>query len=246
MGPTVAIAQGYRNQAQTSIGQHRWVKPHSREQGDAGHTRPRLPAPSMSRSVRSALHQSRGRAGRRCRTAAAFYEDWFGATVVPSPAFPVPVAWLLLGKVQLHLVQHQDPPARAYHFGVAVEDRELFESLVLAGRPGGAPQPRIVPEPHLRDAGRCGPDVHDRHSRQHRRGRLSRTSGTSTRRSSAPWAAGPTTRSSRSGTTARRCSCLNRPAWPWRAVGAPMSLGTNIGATMGRANGRNTANETEP
>ena len=37
-----------------------------------------------------------------------FYQDWFSAKVVPSPRFPVPVAWLLLGKVQVHLVQHPD------------------------------------------------------------------------------------------------------------------------------------------
>ena len=58
-----------------------------------------------------------------------FYKDWFGARVVPSPKFPVPVAWLLLGKVQVHLVQHAGPPNSAYHFSVAFEDREQFEAL---------------------------------------------------------------------------------------------------------------------
>lgn len=61
--------------------------------------------------------------------AVAFYEDWFGAQVVPSAAFPVPVAWLLVGQIQLHLVQNAAPPAHAYHFGVAIEDREKFEAL---------------------------------------------------------------------------------------------------------------------
>lgn len=61
--------------------------------------------------------------------ATAFYEDWFGARVVPSPKFPVPVAWLLLGKVQVHLVQHPGQPSRAYHFGVAIGSREQFEAL---------------------------------------------------------------------------------------------------------------------
>ena len=58
-----------------------------------------------------------------------FYQDWFSAKVVPSPRFPVPVAWLLLGKVQVHLVQHPDRASVAYHFSVAFERREDFEAL---------------------------------------------------------------------------------------------------------------------
>lgn len=61
--------------------------------------------------------------------AVAFYQDWFDARVVPSPRFPVPVAWLLLGKVQVHLVQHPDQPSAAYHFSVAFESRAQFEWL---------------------------------------------------------------------------------------------------------------------
>jgi lactoylglutathione lyase len=61
--------------------------------------------------------------------AAAFYEDWFEARVVPSPRFSVPVAWVLLGKVQVHMVQHPDGPAVAYHFAVAIEDRKKFEAM---------------------------------------------------------------------------------------------------------------------
>ena len=67
--------------------------------------------------------------------ASAFYVDWFGARVIPSPKFPVPVAWLLLGKIQVHLVQH-DPagdmagvPSTAYHFAVAIDDKAAFEEL---------------------------------------------------------------------------------------------------------------------
>ena len=61
--------------------------------------------------------------------ASRFYVDWFGATVIPSPRFPVPVAWLLLGKVQVHLVQHPGPASSAYHFAVAIEDKARFEAL---------------------------------------------------------------------------------------------------------------------
>lgn len=61
--------------------------------------------------------------------AAAFYADWFGAEVVPSPRFHIPVAWVLLGRVQLHLVHRPATTSAAYHFGIAIEDRERFEGL---------------------------------------------------------------------------------------------------------------------
>jgi catechol 2,3-dioxygenase-like lactoylglutathione lyase family enzyme len=61
--------------------------------------------------------------------ATAFYEDWFEARVVPSPKFTIPVSWVLLGKVQLHLVLRPDEATKAYHFGVAIESRERFEAL---------------------------------------------------------------------------------------------------------------------
>jgi catechol 2,3-dioxygenase-like lactoylglutathione lyase family enzyme len=61
--------------------------------------------------------------------AAAFYEDWFDARVVPSPTFPIPVAWVLLGRVQVHLVLRPDQACEAHHFGVTIESREQFEAL---------------------------------------------------------------------------------------------------------------------
>lgn len=61
--------------------------------------------------------------------AVAFYADWFDARVVPSPRFPVPVAWMLLGKIQLHLVQHPGKASTAYHFSIGFDDRDEFEAL---------------------------------------------------------------------------------------------------------------------
>ncbi|WCB94953.1 hypothetical protein DSM104299_03693 [Baekduia alba] len=67
--------------------------------------------------------------------ATAFYVDLFAAQVVPSPAFPVPVAWVVLGNVQLHLVQRPAQATKAYHFAVSIERREHFEALYhRAGR----------------------------------------------------------------------------------------------------------------
>ncbi len=61
--------------------------------------------------------------------ASAFYEDWFDAKVVPSPKFTIPVAWVLLGAVQIHLVLRHGDSSPAYHFAVTVESREQFEAL---------------------------------------------------------------------------------------------------------------------
>lgn len=58
-----------------------------------------------------------------------FYVDWFDARVVPSPNFGVPVAWVLLGKVQIHMVQHPGRTATSYHFAVGVEDATQFAAL---------------------------------------------------------------------------------------------------------------------
>lgn len=61
--------------------------------------------------------------------ASAFYEDWFDAKVVPSPKFTIPVAWVLLGAVQIHLVLRHGHSSRAYHFAVTVDSPEQFEAL---------------------------------------------------------------------------------------------------------------------
>jgi catechol 2,3-dioxygenase-like lactoylglutathione lyase family enzyme len=69
--------------------------------------------------------------------ATTFYADLFDAQVVPSPRFPVPVAWVVLGSVQLHLVERPGSTTTAYHFGVTIEDRDRFEELYhRAGRDG--------------------------------------------------------------------------------------------------------------
>lgn len=58
-----------------------------------------------------------------------FYRDWFGARLVPSVKFPVAAAWMLLGKVQLHLVESPERPSAAHHFAVTVEDRAGFQAV---------------------------------------------------------------------------------------------------------------------
>jgi lactoylglutathione lyase len=60
---------------------------------------------------------------------ARFYEQLFGMQRLPTPTFSVPVVWLRVGDLQLHLFeQREGDPPRLHHFGVEVDD---FESLYL-------------------------------------------------------------------------------------------------------------------
>jgi catechol 2,3-dioxygenase-like lactoylglutathione lyase family enzyme len=53
----------------------------------------------------------------------AFYAELLGAERLVTPAFGLPVAWLGLGRTQLHLFQSDGAPV-AHHFGVTVDDLE--------------------------------------------------------------------------------------------------------------------------
>jgi len=53
----------------------------------------------------------------------AFYAELLGAERLATPAFGLPVAWLALGRTQLHLFRSNDAPVH-HHFGVTVDDLE--------------------------------------------------------------------------------------------------------------------------
>ena len=46
---------------------------------------------------------------------AAFYEELFGMQRIPTPTFAFPVAWLRLGRQQLHLFVRSDARAPQFH-----------------------------------------------------------------------------------------------------------------------------------
>ena len=53
----------------------------------------------------------------------AFYEQLFGMERIPTPMFAFPVAWLRLGRQQLHLFVRSDvQPPRFHHVGLNVDD----------------------------------------------------------------------------------------------------------------------------
>jgi catechol 2,3-dioxygenase-like lactoylglutathione lyase family enzyme len=83
--------------------------------------------------------------------ATAFYADLFDAKVVPSPRFPLPVAWVALGRLQLHLVLRPGQAVEAYHFGIAIESRQQFEGLYRRAARDGLFEPRAF-DHHLYEA----------------------------------------------------------------------------------------------
>jgi catechol 2,3-dioxygenase-like lactoylglutathione lyase family enzyme len=51
-----------------------------------------------------------------------FYGELIGAERLPSPNFGVPVRWLRVGDVQIHLLRSDGPTGGAGHFGITVDD----------------------------------------------------------------------------------------------------------------------------
>ena len=55
-----------------------------------------------------------------------FYAEIFGAATIPTPNFGVPIQWLRLGDLQLHLFQRPGQSVPTYHhIAFAVEDFEV-------------------------------------------------------------------------------------------------------------------------
>ena len=62
---------------------------------------------------------------RDLETSARFYEELLGMERLTSPTFSVPVVWLRLGDVQLHLFEQVGGAApQFHHFGIEVDDFE--------------------------------------------------------------------------------------------------------------------------
>ena len=83
--------------------------------------------PSRSRPVRAVglNHVSVGATD--LETSARFYEGLFGMERLPTPTFSIPVVWLRLGDLQLHLFEDRSGTApRFHHFGLEVDDFEAF------------------------------------------------------------------------------------------------------------------------
>jgi catechol 2,3-dioxygenase-like lactoylglutathione lyase family enzyme len=53
-----------------------------------------------------------------------FYVELLGAERIPAPNFGLPVAWLALGRTQLHLFERELTPTSHHHLGITVDDLE--------------------------------------------------------------------------------------------------------------------------
>ena len=51
-----------------------------------------------------------------------FYEELFGMERIPTPRFELPVQWLRVGELQLHLFLHPEPPPQRHHLGLTIDD----------------------------------------------------------------------------------------------------------------------------
>jgi lactoylglutathione lyase len=63
-----------------------------------------------------------------------FYAEVFGAQLIDTPNFGVPVQWLRVGDCQLHLFERQTPAPTYHHFALWVDD---FEAVFWATRARG-------------------------------------------------------------------------------------------------------------
>jgi catechol 2,3-dioxygenase-like lactoylglutathione lyase family enzyme len=59
-----------------------------------------------------------------------FYERVFGMERIPSPRFDVPVQWLRVGDLQLHLFLDDRPAPPRHHIGLTVDDFDAAYSAV--------------------------------------------------------------------------------------------------------------------
>ena len=53
-----------------------------------------------------------------------FYVELLGAELLPTPNFGLPIAWLGLGRTQLHLFEKDLTPTSHHHLGITVDDLE--------------------------------------------------------------------------------------------------------------------------
>jgi catechol 2,3-dioxygenase-like lactoylglutathione lyase family enzyme len=53
-----------------------------------------------------------------------FYVELLGAELLPTPNFGLPIAWLGLGRTQLHLFETDLTPTSHLHLGITVDDLE--------------------------------------------------------------------------------------------------------------------------
>jgi catechol 2,3-dioxygenase-like lactoylglutathione lyase family enzyme len=59
-----------------------------------------------------------------------FYERVFGMERIPTPRFDIPVQWLRVGDLQLHLFQDSGPAPARHHLGLTIDDLDAAYDAV--------------------------------------------------------------------------------------------------------------------
>jgi lactoylglutathione lyase len=65
-------------------------------------------------------------------TSARFYEEIFSMERIPSPTFDLPVLWLRVGDMQLHLFLDDGPAPSRHHLGITIDDFDAAYEAVKA------------------------------------------------------------------------------------------------------------------
>jgi lactoylglutathione lyase len=63
---------------------------------------------------------------------ARFYEEVFGMERIPTPTFDLPVVWLRVGDMQLHLFLEDGPAPARHHLGITIDDFHAAYEAVKA------------------------------------------------------------------------------------------------------------------
>jgi catechol 2,3-dioxygenase-like lactoylglutathione lyase family enzyme len=71
-------------------------------------------------------------AARDLEESTRFYEDVFGMERIPTPTFPMPVQWLRVGDMQLHLFLDDGPVPERHHLGLTIDDFDAAYEAVKA------------------------------------------------------------------------------------------------------------------
>jgi catechol 2,3-dioxygenase-like lactoylglutathione lyase family enzyme len=65
-------------------------------------------------------------------TSARFYEEIFSMERIPSPTFDLPVLWLRVGDMQLHLFLDDGPAPSRHHLGITIDDFDAAYEAIRA------------------------------------------------------------------------------------------------------------------
>ena len=63
---------------------------------------------------------------------ARFYEEVFSMERIPTPTFDLPVLWLRVGDMQLHLFLDENPGPARHHLGMTIDDFDAAYEAVKA------------------------------------------------------------------------------------------------------------------